>query len=356
MARILYGVHGTANGHAIRALTIARHYPEHKFLFVSHAEGAALLSREFPVANHSNPDTRFRAQRVDTVATVLSNLRFFLRQNTQLRSVLKLIDTFKPDIAISDYEFLVPLASHHIGLPCLSLDHQHVITLCSHSVPDNQIVSSLMTGFAVRFLFSKASHFIVTSFFQAPLKHKNARLVPPLLRDSVLKTEPEDGNHVLAYQSTSTFDRFFSFLKMLNRPVKVYGFHSDHTEGNLQFKRHSEHGFLEDLASCSYVICGGGHTLISEALHYGKPIISFPIANAFEQYLNAIYIDRLGYGFLARDLDSALGKITAFEGRLNLLRANIKRENFNGNAEVFSLLDYFIREKKLPAVPPLSRP
>lgn len=348
MARILYGVHGTANGHAIRALTIARHYPEHEFLFVSHAEGASILGREFHVANLPNPDTRFRAHHVDTTATVFSNLQFFLRQRTYMRSVLKLIDAFKPDVAISDYEFLVPRASLKVGLPCLSIDHQHVITLCSHSLPGSQIGSFLMTGSAVRFLFSKAPHFIVTSFFRAPLNHGNARLVPPLLRESVTRIEPVKGEHVLAYQSVSTFERFFGFLKMLGRPVRVYGFNSDHTDGNLQFRKYSEHGFLEDLASCSYVICGGGHTLISEALHYGKPVISFPIVNAFEQYLNALYIDRLGYGLLAADLDSALGKIPAFEAHLDGFRANIERENFNGNDEVYSLLDHFIRKKTLP--------
>jgi uncharacterized protein (TIGR00661 family) len=351
MAKILYGVHGTANGHAIRALTIARHYPEHEFLFVSHAEGAALLEQEFPVANHPNPDTRFRAQRVDTVATVLSNLHFFRRQKPQIRSVLKLIDTFKPDVAISDYEYLVPRASRHAGLPCLSLDHQHVITLCSHRIPNSQIVSSLLTGSAVRFLFSEASHFMVISFFRAPLKQRGARLVPPLLRESVLKTEVRDGEHILAYQSTSTFKHFFPFLERLGRPVKVYGFNCDRTEGNLHFKKYSEHGFLEDLASCSYVVCGAGHTLISEALHYGKPVMSCPIANAFEQFLNALYIERLGYGIRTRDLDSTLSKIATFETGLDQFRVNIKRGNFNGNAEVYALLDHFIREKKLPLDP-----
>jgi len=351
MARILYGVHGTANGHAIRALTIARHYTEHEFLFVSHAEGAALLGREFPLANHPNPDTRFRAHRVDTASTVLSSLQFFRHQKPLLRSVLKLIDAFKPDVAISDYEYLVPRAGRLAGLPCLSLDHQHIITMCSHHIPDSQILSSLLTGSAVRYLFSEASHYLLISFFRAPLKKRGARLVPPLLRESVLNIEPREGEHILAYQSTSTFKDFFAFLKKLGRPVKAYGFDSDRTEGNLQLKKYSEQGFLEDLASSSYVICGAGHTLISEALHYGKPVISLPIANAFEQFLNALYIEKLGYGIRAHDLHSVLGKIETFETGLDRFRANIKREKFNGNPEVYALLDRFIQEKRLPADP-----
>jgi hypothetical protein len=46
MAKILYGVHGTLHGHAMRALTIARHFSEHEFLFVTHDRGTAVLSPE----------------------------------------------------------------------------------------------------------------------------------------------------------------------------------------------------------------------------------------------------------------------------------------------------------------------
>ncbi len=348
MARILYGVHGTNNGHAIRALTIARHYPEHEFLFVSHDRGAALLKGEFPVAWFPNPDTRFRAHRVDTFSTVVSNLRFFYQQKKHMSSVLRLIDEFQPDVAISDYEFLLPRASRHVGLPCLSLDHQHIITLCSHPIPPCQIFSYLATGSAVRHLFSNASDYMVISFFHAPLKYQNVKLTPPLLRESVLEIEPRCGEHIVAYQSTSTFKQFSHFLQMLGRPVKVYGFNSGHTEGKLHFKKHSEHGFLEDLASCSYVICSGGHTLISEALFYGKPVISFPIANLFEQYLNSFYIEKSGYGISAQRLKTTLDRMPSFESRLDQFKANIKLGTFKGNAEIYSLLDHFIREKKLP--------
>ena len=48
MAKILYGVHGTGHGHAVRSLTLARHFAGlgHEFLFVSHGAGADILRRE----------------------------------------------------------------------------------------------------------------------------------------------------------------------------------------------------------------------------------------------------------------------------------------------------------------------
>ena len=49
MARIVYGVHGTGRGHAVRALTLAQHAPSHDFLFFSHGEAARLLGKQFEV-------------------------------------------------------------------------------------------------------------------------------------------------------------------------------------------------------------------------------------------------------------------------------------------------------------------
>jgi uncharacterized protein (TIGR00661 family) len=127
----------------------------------------------------------------------------------------------------------------------------------------------------------------------------------------------------------------------------VYGFNEDRTEGNLIFKKNSEAGFLDDLSSCRYVVCGGSHTLTSEALYYGKPVISFPIKNAFEQFLNAFYIDRLGYGRYFTGFHPRPSIIPAFEANLDRYRANIQAGNFCGNEGIFTLVEQFIREKKL---------
>jgi uncharacterized protein (TIGR00661 family) len=163
----------------------------------------------------------------------------------------------------------------------------------------------------------------------------------------VRERRPSLGDHVVAYQGYTTFKRFFPFLSAIPSKVMVYGFNEDRTEGNLHFKKNSETGFLDDLSSCRYVVCGGSHTLVSEALFYGKPVISFPIKNAFEQFLNALYIERLGYGRYFTGFRPRPEIIPAFEARLDQCRAAIQKENFCGNQEIFSLVDQFIREKKL---------
>ena len=108
MSKILYAVHGTAHGHAIRAFSMARRFPEHEFLFVSHEAGPAILQGEYPVVDIPSLGTVFTKHRVDIIATLKMNLPVFWRRRAIMRRVLELMDSFKPDAVISDYEFFLP--------------------------------------------------------------------------------------------------------------------------------------------------------------------------------------------------------------------------------------------------------
>jgi uncharacterized protein (TIGR00661 family) len=349
MAKILYGVHGTAHGHAIRALSIARRFPGHEFLFVSHEAGPAILEGEYPVVDIPSLGTVFTNHRVDTLATLRLNYPVLRDRKAILRRVLELMEDFQPDAVISDYEFFLPRACRRLGVPCLSIDHQHVITACRHPLPWREYPSYLATSLAVRLLFSRATDYLVISFFEPPVKPGlRAKILPPLLRDTALAREPRDGDHVLVYQSYITdFRKFLAFVEALRRPVIVYGVPKEGREGNILYKPKSEEGFLDDLSSCAYVVCGGGHSMISEALYYGKPVLSFPIKAAFEQFLNAFYIERLGYGHHATGPYLLPEIIPQFESRLEECRSRIRNHNFCGNPEIFAQVEKFIREKKL---------
>jgi uncharacterized protein (TIGR00661 family) len=346
MAKILYGVHGTLHGHAMRALTIARHFSEHEFLFVSHDRGTATLKPEYPVVEIPGPLTIYKNHRVATLPTVLHTLRQLLTQRARLRQVRRLIEDFQPDVALSDYDYLVARASQQVGLPCLSVDHQHIITFCRHSLPWRHRLPYWQLALVIRWLFSQASHYLVISFFRPPLKPGvRARLAPPLLRESVLARRPKPGEHVLVYQSISPFPGFFDFLKSLPHPVVVYGFHQERQDGNLTFKENSEDGFLDDLASCRHVICAGSHTLSSEALYFGKPVLSIPFQGAFEQVLNMFYLERLGYGRGLTEFPPKKDFMAGFDALLEDFRQAISQGEFMGNHEVYASVGEFIQEK-----------
>lgn len=63
--RVLYGIHGTGHGHAMRGLTIARRLGRHQFLFVANDDAPKVLEPEFPVCRIPNLGTVFKNYRVD---------------------------------------------------------------------------------------------------------------------------------------------------------------------------------------------------------------------------------------------------------------------------------------------------
>jgi uncharacterized protein (TIGR00661 family) len=344
MARILYGVHGTGRGHAIRALTVARHYAAHEFLFASHGEAARLLRRQFRVVEWPNPATPVRAHRVMALSALLRTGLALAAGPQVTREMRHTVERFRPDVAITDYEFFVPRVARAVGVPCLSVDNQHAITLGRVDFPPMQGPSWLATSLAIRLLFSASDQHLVSCFFEVPPRAADAavRWTPPLLRHEVAALRAETGEHVVAYQGYPTFAGLTDVLGMLGRPVHIYGLGGGRSEGLLSYKDFREREFLEDLATCAYLVCGGGHTTISEALHLGKPVLSIPVRGAFEQFLNAFYLERCGWGERASTTSFSVRRAQDFEARLETYRQRIRACRFCGNAAVFDALDEFI--------------
>ena len=55
-------------------------------------------------------------------------------------------------------------------------------------------------------------------------------------------------------------------------------------------------GFVDDLVSCRALISSAGNQLITEARYLKKPCLVIPEPKQYEQYVNAFYVDYLGFG------------------------------------------------------------
>ncbi|MCR5813319.1 MAG: teichoic acid biosynthesis protein [Desulfovibrio sp.] len=350
MARILYGVHGTGHGHAMRALTLARKLAQHDFLFVANDDALNVLQPEFPVYRLPNLGTVFRNYKVDFLATIGRAIPLLVQRERYLEQLAGVIRDFAPDVCMTDLEYFVPRAAERAGLPCLTLDHQHIITCCRHQLPRNLLWDTLIQGLTPRYLFRPTEANLLVSFYAPPLLPRyHARIVPPLLRDTVLKLSPHDEGHVLVYQSNSTHTALIDFLRTATRRT-CYVFGYGQSEGhldNVYFMPKSEEGFLNLLASCTYVVQGGSHTLMSEALYLGKPILSLPLGAMVEQRYNALYLERLGYGVAANMHSLTSDLLANFEDNLPTYQSAIEQGKFLGNALIYELVDRFAQTGKL---------
>ena len=86
------------------------------------------------------------------------------------------------------------------------------------------------------------------------------------------------------------------------------------------------------------MVANGGFSLLSEAVYLHKPICSVPVANQFEQYLNAAQVQKLGYGRHFPNLDT--DALKAFFYDLPVFRENIQQYQQSGNQFLFEQLDH----------------
>ncbi|MBI5249974.1 MAG: hypothetical protein HY912_10815 [Desulfomonile tiedjei] len=345
MARILYGVMGDARGHVTRAHTVAQQMPGHEFLFLGGRLVNDLNAYGYAVEDIPVPGTSYKNNQVDVLATVGNALRVFAKRSSVIRRIGEIIESFDPDLILTDYEYFTPLAARSKGRLCISLDHQHIITHCTYETPPVERLGRVMTRFAVQRLYSNANLFLIVSFFSLPpVNPETTHVLPAIVRNLVKDHVPADRDHVVVYLTSPTFFKLLPILEQMKARFMIYGFGDLESRKNLVFRPFSTHGFLQDLSSCRYAIVNGGHNVISEALYFGKPVFSFPIRQAYEQFMNAYFLAQSAYGDYSIDLPSK-STLEAFESGLDLFKDRIKQTFRVGNQDVASILERFMGNK-----------
>ncbi len=346
--KILYGVVGEGMGHATRSKVVLEHLLGlgHRVKIVVSGRAYEFLKKSFEeVVQIQGLEISYLDGAMDRDATFAK---------TVLTAPGKLLDNvgayydevamFRPDAVISDFESFAYLFGRRHDLPILSIDNQQVISRCWHEpdVLEGHALDFQTTKAFIRLKLPSCEQYIVTTFFYPDIKEKyraNTVLVPPILREAILRATPTDGEHVIVYQ-TSTSD--VQLLEVLQRfeqqKFVVYGLRRDEIRGNCVIKNFAEQGFIDDLASARAVIANGGLSLIGEALALGKPIFSVPVRHQFEQEMNARYLVKLGYGMTSPEMDGDV--LGAFLGDAHHFARNIRRTpQHDANAALFAAVD-----------------
>lgn len=343
MARMLFGIIGDSWGHISQVLALIDSMPAHEYLFVGSGRVPQLADLGYRVAAIPAFGTYYRGNRVDIPATAWKGLLTILGMKRIVANVVEIMKDFKPDLVFTSYEYSVPVAAHKLGLQVISLDNSHFLTKCKCDLPKGQTLSRWGYGLTLRHLYSNADYFFINAFYGLePLDPSNTSVFPPLLRKPVLEITPTEGDHVVVYHTSPTFQAVERFLEKMPGKFLIYGLGEKPSRGNLEYKVHSVQGFLQDLASCRYVISNGGHTVMAEALYFGKPVLSFPISFAYEQYFNGHMLRTLGYGDYCLSPTPDMSLLTRFEERLDEFRTNMAGRDFCGNQQVAAKVRAFL--------------
>ena len=356
MARILYGVMGNTHGHVMRTLSLVSRLSGqgHEFLFVGGGKVPPAVGGRWPCLEVPVLRTVHRNQRVSVPRTFGNIVRCHLDLPEVTRRIEKEIERWQPDLAICDREFFLPHAARRMGLPCLSIDHSHVMKACRYPVPAGEKISWGLATINDRLFFDLTRHNLIVSFFHPPRRPQRPgfqdELFPAVVREVVTQRTPRDGDYVFVYQTSPTFHALIDALRELKRPVVVYGFHNeDRQEGNIAFRAYHPERILDDLAGCAYAVVNGGHNLLSEAFYYGKPVLCFPVRTLFEQFINAWHVRALNYGDYATTQMPTPALFDAFERKLPERRAAIVAGFREGTNEIVSRLRELIADPSLIA-------
>ena len=349
--RILYGVVGEGMGHAIRSRVVLdelarRHQIEVVVSGRAHEYLKTLESERLGVNHIWGLSLVYEDNQVRNFRTLLANLKGALVEGgwpENIRTFFEIAERFRPDVVVSDFESWSYLFARMNGLPVISIDNQQIVARCElpPEVTAGHEGDAQLTRALVKAKLPGCFHYLITTFFHPPVVKARTTLVPPILRPLVLAARPEEGDHLLVYQTSTSDAGLLDGLRETGLECRIYGLRrglrTEEREGNLRFLPFSDEGFVDDLRSARGVVANGGFTLLGEAVYLHRPVLSVPVRGQFEQVLNARYLEREGYGLAA---EAVTGEVLGqFLERGPELRRKLSAYQQDGNRVLFSALD-----------------
>jgi len=344
MANILYGVNGEGSGHSTRAKEVITHLIGcgHSVHIVSFDRGLANLGKDFPVTEIFGWRLAYVNNQVRYRRTLTRNLLAAPKAAASVSRLKHLIDDQSIDLVITDFEPLSSHAARRKRLPVISIDNQHTLTNTAVTYPRQYRRDAAAAKMVTRLMVPHANAYLATSFFSAKITKPNTFLFPPILRECILAAKPRQGEHILVYV-TSPAPALEKLLASVRAPFVAYGFNREGQQANVTYKKPSLDGFLADLVSAKAIVANAGFSLVTEALHLGKPYLAIPVEHQFEQIFNAYWLEKSGYGaFWEEGLNKE--RIESFLFNLPHYRESLAAYPRQGNGALFAKLDSLIEK------------
>jgi len=320
--RVLFMVQGEGRGHLSQALALrellagAGHRvvgllvggSERRPLPDYFARGMGLDPLSFP-----SPVTLPGRDRsgVSMSSTVAYNLRRLGAYREALARIRKAIFDAAPDLVVNFYDPLGGVAMKAPALrhiPLFAVGHQYLLGHAGAPRPPLRPLQLLPFHVINRLSAPPGTLRLALSFRELPDgPTHHTRVIPPLLRSSVLNAEPTGGDHILVYVLNDGYADAIARWHEGNTHIPIHGFwdrpgapEEEEIRPNLVFHRLSDTRFLELMRSCRGYVGTAGFEAVAEALWLGKPVMVVPTGKQVEQAWNGREAEAAGAG-IARD-------------------------------------------------------
>jgi uncharacterized protein (TIGR00661 family) len=332
MSKLAISLCGEGRGHATRATAIVRRLEqEHDILIWTSSDALDFLRRQFAeghprVRVEEIPGILFQYSggRLDVMKSITAGLDYQARQLGPLVDrMMRELEDFGADLAITDFEPALPRAAGRMGVPLISIDHQHFLLAYDlDALPWSLQWQAWFMSHAVWMYVMEATDTVVSAFFRPPLRRGWEHVVQtgPLLRPEILAAQPRDDGFLLSYLRRHTPFSAIESLADCGLPVRVYGLGHRETVGHVSFHTIDDIRFASDLAACHAVVAAAGNQLIGEALHLGKPLLVLPERAHSEQLINSSFLKAMGCGDFRHLEEVTRGDVNEFIAGLDRLR------------------------------------
>lgn len=347
MAKIIYAVQGEGFGHSTRSGIVLEHLvKKHEVQITANNKSYKYLVSKFPnVHNIETPGLAHYRGSIKIGKTFTNFFKDLPDYYSSWGRFERLVDKFKPNLIISDFEPIAFWMARHKKLPIISIDNMNVAVKCKIRIPEEyKSAYQLFAQGIIKFFSPWANYYFIYSYiFPEAKKPQKIFLFYPIIRTEILAKKPTSRNHILVYQTYYSYDKLIDVLsKIKGEKFILYGTEHQGKIDNMEFRPFSQTEFINDLASSKAIITNGGFSLISEALYLKKPILSVPVRKQFEQVYNALALEELDYGKMSKDLN--VKDLNSFLDNLKHYNQKLSSYKPDSPQKLFSRLDKVIKK------------
>ncbi len=297
---------------------------------------------------------------LDIFSEVFYKIASFRKIQKEYLSFAGALDSAKPDLVITDSEPYGFFYAHRRNIPIIIVGNV-VSTLKNHAgLPKNLKSYALglqqfMLKNYVGFMMKRGAIFVEPTIDRTHIEMQGFRQVGLVVRQKPEHTKPAKLNKRFYYVSvgSATEQELIAQLKKAIPKFKnkFFVIAANSIKKKTLRKNFTLVPFLKNpfpyIKGCSGIIAPAGHTIISEALAYKKPILAVPVSNHIEQLVNAHLVEKQGFGVACYGLQDLQNSMQAFFAKEKLFMKNVKTAGFesNGADEIVKIAKGLLNQK-----------
>ncbi|MGN6211620.1 glycosyltransferase family protein [Parafilimonas sp.] len=275
--KIFYAVQATGNGHIARAIELLPYLQQYGTVDIFLSGNNSSLQTGLPV--------RYKSKGVSLYYTQGGGLDYIrMMKEFSARRVWKEakdLPVENYDCVLVDFESIAALSCRLKKVSCIGFGHQ--ASFQSAKVPRPAIKN--IAGEWILKYYAPSTVYTGLHF-----KQYDHFIFNPVIKDVILKAEPDNKNHITVYLPQYNDDLLVSYFRQL-KDVPFHLFSktakSLSIQENIIIQPVNNNAFNKSIINCFGVITGAGFETPAEILYLGKKLLCIPIKGQYEQKCNA---------------------------------------------------------------------